>query len=98
MTSIPSVSAPAARLGILGQADEENGKLGVRILDFDTEDDVDVPLILQKGDLIVRIDTKEVSTPSQLRQVLQQKKPKQSVRITVLRYGQELTFDVILGK
>lgn len=93
-----TVGAPAARLGILGQADEENQRSGVRVVDFDSEEPSNLPRFLQKGDLILRLDTKEVDTPSQLRKVLQEKSPGQTVRITVLRNGQELTFDIILEK
>ena len=93
-----AVSAPSARLGILGQTESENGYTGVRILDFDGDPLPHAATVLQKGDLILRIDTQAIKTTTELRQALQEKKPKQSVSVTVLRLGQELTFDVMLEK
>lgn len=97
-TLLWKVSAPAARLGILGRAESENGRRGVRILDFDAASSDASTSILQQGDLIIGIDTQTINDTTELRQALEQKKPGQSVRITVLRFGQELTFDFTLEK
>jgi putative serine protease PepD len=52
---------------------------------------------LQSGDVVIRVDGVAITSGSQLRGVIDSKKPGDKVRITVRRNGSERTFTVTLG-
>ena len=84
-----------ARLGISCHADESDGVYGCRI---DTLDTAALSAgALKAGDLIVQIDNKLVTSPSDLSTAIGQKNAGDKVRVTLIRMGQKLTFDIILG-
>ena len=91
------VSVPAPKLGIVGEAATEGGYTGVKILSF-SEDGGSSASMLKVGDLILQIDGQAVRSASDVAAAIQQKNPTDSVLITVLRGGQQLSFNVILGK
>ena len=92
---LSGVSTTAPSLGILGEAQTEDGICGVRILDF-TSDQAPVSYILKKGDLIVRIDETPVSNRSDVLAAIQGRTVGDTVAVTVLRDGQWLTVSVSL--
>lgn len=86
----------SAKLGIEGKDDREGEVLGVRITDF-TDPDSDAALKLKKGDLIVGLGGAQISSASAMIKIIEDKSPKDSVSVTVIRAGQRLTFDVVLS-
>ncbi len=91
------VSTVAPRLGIVGESDDENGMMGVRILRF--SDGINSSAFALKiGDLIVQIDEQKIQSVKDVSKAIQSKNPGDSVKISVLRADQQLTFEVILGK
>ena len=84
-----------ARLGISCHADQNEGVYGCRI---DTLDTAALSAgALKVGDLLVQIDNKLVTSPSDISSALEQKNAGDRVRVTLIRMGQRLTFDIILG-
>jgi S1-C subfamily serine protease len=53
---------------------------------------------IEVGDRIVAVDGQAVPGPAELRGVVQARSPDQTVKVTVVRGGQEKTFDVKLSK
>ena len=92
---LASVSVRAARLGIVGEAYEIGGTLGVRITGFVEESPAAEVLML--GDLITMVGDRKVARPSELADALLLYEPGQTVAISVIRNGQMLQFDVVLG-
>ncbi len=91
---LSSVSVRAARLGIVGQADEIGGVCGVRI--SRCTEGTGAAQMLAAGDLITRLGDHVIARPADLESALRAYEPGQSVAVTVLRNGQMLTFSVIL--
>lgn len=85
----------AARLGIAGENDEENGIFGVRVSGFEPESAARGAL--KEGDVIIRVDNVEVRSERELEAAVGRKDRGESARVTVLRGGQKLTFEVVLG-
>jgi serine protease Do len=89
------LAKPASRLGILGERGAENGMYGVRIRGF-----LDGPLsaaeMLKEGDLILRMDDVPVTGWEEIATLLEAKQVGETIRVSVLRNGQILTFPVIL--
>ena len=92
---LSAVSTTAPSLGILGEAQSEDGICGVRVLDFSSST-APISYILKKGDLIVQIDGTPVASRADVASALGQKIPGDTVAVTVLRGGQWLTFRVSL--
>lgn len=90
-----AIAIPASRLGIVGEADHEDGRYGVRILNF-SSDQSSCAAMLREGDLILQIDGQAVRSTSDITEQIATKNPGMSVEITVLRSEQELTFPVVL--
>lgn len=53
---------------------------------------------LKVGDIITKIDDREVNTMSQLRNYIYQKNPNDTVNLTILRNGKESIVPVVLGR
>ncbi|HEU5051960.1 MAG TPA: PDZ domain-containing protein [Hanamia sp.] len=53
---------------------------------------------LQKGDVIAKVDEKDINTPEDLRNAIQAHKPGDKVQISVLRNGKKKEIKVELGK
>ena len=83
-----------ARLGIGGYADQEDGIYGLRV--STVTEDTDASGALKLGDLIVQIDNRLVTSPSDISAVTERKKAGDKVRITLIRSGQRLTYDIAL--
>lgn len=92
---LSAVGTRAPSLGILGEAQREEGVCGVRVLDFSSPQSP-ISYILKKGDLIVQIDGAPVSCRREVVAVIQKKSPGETVEVTVLRGGQWLSFRVPL--
>ncbi len=91
-----AVALSAPRLGVLGSAGSENGVKGVRIEDF-ADGIWSASSMLRRDDLILGVNGTAVTTPEELRRAVEGYYPGDTVRVTVLRYGQQLSFDVVLG-
>ena len=85
------------KLGISGETVSKDGKYGYLISSF-SECGSNVGAVLREGDMIVAIDEKEVARYSEITEIINRKNPKDTVKVTVVRNGQDLTFDVILGQ
>lgn len=84
-----------ARLGVNGYTDQEGGVYGCRI---DSLNDSAASLgALKAGDLIVQIDNKIITAASDISSVIEQKNAGERVKVTLIRSGQRLTFDIVLG-
>lgn len=53
---------------------------------------------VQVGDLIVKVDGKTVKTSAQLNEIRDSKKPNEHLKLTVIRNGELLDIDVLLGE
>jgi 2-alkenal reductase len=53
---------------------------------------------LREGDIITAIDTQAIDGDTSLRQLLLQRRPGDTVILTVLRDGSEISIDVTLGE
>ena len=80
-----------ARLGIQCVAAEYNGAYGCRV------EATDGAGALKVGDVIVQIDELLVTRPSDIEGLLEGRVPGESVRVTLFRSGQRLSFDIVLG-
>lgn len=87
----------APKLGALGETVYGDGKYGYRIDSF-YECGSNAKAVLETGDMIIGIDGEAVSRYDDIIRVINQKNPGDTVRVTVLRNNQELTFNVILGE
>jgi serine protease Do len=86
-------------LGILlGQTDDPDG--GAKIEDFPTDGTVSAAKKagLKKGDSIFEVNGKAISGSEELRELLSNYKPDESVKLKVRRGDEELDFTVKLGK
>ena len=91
---LAAVSVRAASLGIVGEACAVDGVYGVRVTDLDKEASASQALLI--GDLILAMDEHAVTRMADIEQVLSGYEPGDTVKITVLRNGQNLQFDVVL--
>ena len=90
------VSVPAPRLGIVGEAAQQDGLYGVRVRGFSSES-APAAFVLREGDLILQIDETSIGSAADITAALYDREPGQSVSVTVLRDGQRLCFEVTLG-
>ncbi len=90
------VSVRAPKLGIVGEADEIGGVYGVRVVRF-SSDSASAAAILKTGDLIIRIDNKMIQSAEDVSAAINQKAPGDTITLTVVRSGQQLTFEVVLS-
>ena len=88
------VSVRAATLGIEGEACERDGVYGVRITRL--ENASGTGQVLCVGDVILTLGEKAVTSFSDVEQALSAYEPHDTVKITVLRNGQRLQFEVVL--
>ena len=91
------VSTGAPRLGVVGSKSESMGIAGVRIVGFSSSR-CDAAIKLREGDLIIGIEGHPVASVEELNALVQERSPGDSIRVTVLRSEQRLTFEVILEK
>lgn len=80
-----------ARLHIRCVSAEYNGAYGCRI------EATERTGALKVGDVILQIDESLVARPSDIERILESKSPGESIRVTLIRSGQRLSFDIILG-
>ena len=97
-----AIATYAARLGVIAEscaysAPDGKNLLGVRISDFSSEK-YDSAKKLKKGDIIVSLDGKEVSSATSLAERVAEHSPGDTVSVTVYRSAQFLTFSIILGR
>ena len=88
------ISAP--KLGVVGESVVENQIYGYKIKSF-SDSGSGAAGALKIGDLIVDIDGLAVYGEGQIAEAVNKKSPGDTVSVTVLRSGQRLTFDIILG-
>ena len=91
------IATPAPKLGIVGETDTEGGVCGIRILRF-SDANASTASALKAGDLILRIDQQSTKNIQNVNEAIHSKNPGDTVLVTVLRAGQQLSFHVILGK
>ncbi|MBE6667399.1 MAG: PDZ domain-containing protein [Ruminococcaceae bacterium] len=87
----------APKLGIFGETVSKDGKYGYQISSF-AECGSTAKTVLREGDTVVGIDGEEVSRYEEIVNIINRKKPKDTVSVTVIRNRQSLTFDIILGQ
>ncbi len=87
----------APKLGIIGESAEVGGAYGYKITGFDGVVSSTAGA-LRIDDLIVEIDNAVIYREGDITDAINKKCPDDTVSITVIRSGQRLTFDVILGK
>ena len=85
-----------ARLGITGESAEVGGVYGYRVNGF-TDNGSTAVSSLKSGDLIVEIDKRIITKASDITEATEKKSPGDTARVTVLRSGQRLTFNIVLG-
>lgn len=88
------ISAP--KLGVVGESAQVNGIYGIEIEGF-ADNGSTAERALKVGDLIVEIDGVIVTRESDIAKALQSKNPRDSVCVSVIRSGQRLSFDIVLG-
>lgn len=84
------------KLGIMGETAEHFGVYGYKISGF-TDSGSTARGALKEGDLVLEIDKKIITSDSDITAAIEKKIPGDSVIVTVLRSGQRLTFEIILG-
>ena len=82
-------------LGVEGGSASEDGVAGVRIHRF-VSGLSSAAVMLREGDLILAVDGVAVRSPEEISKTIEKCSPAEIVRVTVLRFGQTLTFDVML--
>ena len=92
---LSSVCVKGAKLGVVGERGSESNIDGVRISGF-TRDDCDAACKLKKGDLITFFCGEAVDSPLRLAKMTENLSVGDRVNVTVVRFGQELTFEVEL--
>lgn len=80
-----------AKLGITCHTEERDGIWGCLV------DSVSGNGALKVGDLIIQIDNKLVSKSSDINGIMESRSPGDTVKITLMRSGQRLTFDIVLS-
>ncbi len=94
---LAAVGTTAPKLGLLGEAAEVDGVHGVKVNGFSSET-ASVAAVLRTGDLITRIDETLILSSSDIGRAINQKAPRDTVAVTVLRGGQYLTYSICLEK
>lgn len=89
-------ATPAPILGAVGASASEEGVIGIRIHRF-LSGLCPAASILKEGDLILSVDGVAVRDPEELARAIEHKYPTEHVSVTVLRFGQTLTFEVPLS-
>ena len=87
----------AAKMGVVGEKYSDGARLGVRVIDFVSED-CDAAKKIRIGDVIVSVDGAPISSVSALSEAINKHIPGDSVSVTVYRSEQLLTFSIILGR
>jgi C-terminal processing protease CtpA/Prc len=80
-------------MGIQGERFNRQGSQGFRITDLD-EDSTVMEAGLRRGDVILRVDGRTVTSTQDLRQAFRQAEPGQEVNVEVLRNGRRIDIDV----
>ncbi len=94
---LSAIASQAARLGIMGISAKKGDTLGVEIREIsECGGDADEKLCV--GDLITSLADKAIDSTETLALALAKHDPEDIVAVTVLRSGQLLTFNVILGQ
>ena len=91
------ISVTAPRLGIVGEEAVVEGIRGVMVRGFDPEAS-GASRVLKEGDLIIGIDQATIGAVEDVTATIWNKEPGDLVRVTVVRWGQHLTFEVTLEK
>ena len=94
--TLAGVVEGAPALGISGESVERDGIFGYEIATF-TECGSDAPSVLKAGDLLVAINGEAVCREADILNVINKFSSGDSVSVTVIRSGQRLTFDIVLG-
>lgn len=89
-------ATPAPILGAVGAAASEDGVVGVRIHRF-LSGLCSAASILREGDLILSVDGIAVRSVEEIARAIEEKNPGDAVSVTVLRFEQTLTFEVLLS-
>ena len=84
-----------ARLGVECYTDREEGVYGCRV--SSVGEGASAYGVLKSGDLIIQIDNRLVTAPSDISAVVEQKSAGDRVRVSIIRSGQRLAFDITLG-
>lgn len=85
-----------AYLGVL-TAKPEDGKAGAWVREV-TPDSPAAKAGLKNGDVVVKVDGKEVADPAALTEAISARKPGDKVKLTVVRDGQEQEIEATLGE
>ena len=85
------------KLGISGETVSKDGKYGYLISSF-IECGSDAKTVLREGDLIIAVDGNQTARYDEIITIINRKNPRDTVNVTVIRNGQSLTFDVLLGQ
>ena len=91
-----AVATHAAKMGVVGESYSDGARLGVRVLDF-ASDECDAAKKIRVGDVIVSLDGKAISNVRDLSDAINSHIPGDTVALTVYRSEQLLTFSIILG-
>ena len=86
----------APELSVVGGSASEGGMLGVRIWRFSSGSS-SAAAMLRAGDLILSVDGVAVRCEEEIARAIEEKDPGEGVFVSVLRFGQILTFEVILS-
>ena len=92
-----AVATYAAKMGVVGESYSDGARLGVRVLDFVSED-CDAAKKIRVGDVIVSIDGDAIANARALSDAINSHIPGETVAVTVYRSEQLLTFGIILGR
>ena len=92
---LSAVCVKGAKLGIVGERSKESDISGVKISGF-TRDNCDAACKLKKGDIIISFCGEAVDSPMRLAKMTENLSVGDKVNVTVVRFGQELTFEVEL--
>ena len=92
-----AVATYAAKMGVVGESYSDGARLGVRVLDFVSEE-CDASKKIRVGDVIVSLDGKPIANARDLADAINSHIPGDTVALTVYRSEQLLTFSIILGR
>ncbi len=92
-----AVANHAAKMGILAEGYSDGARLGVRVMEFVSEE-YDAAKKIRIGDVIVSIDGKPIPNLSALVEAVNSHVPGDTVSVTVYRSEQLLTFSIILER
>ena len=92
-----AVATYAAKLGVVGENYSDGARLGVRVIDF-VSDECDASKKIRVGDVIVALDSTAIANVRDLSEAINDHIPGETVSVTVYRSEQLLTFSIILGR